>query len=77
MTTPRRRKHTQQAGRITPDAIAAFRAGDAIALARALRLPPWHASPLEAVGACPWPCTTGGAATWADAIELRAQLEAA
>ena len=33
--------------RITPGAIAAFRAGDRKDLAEALELPPWHVSPLD------------------------------
>lgn len=77
MTTIRRRTRNQQAGRITPEAVAAFVAGDHAALQRALRLPPWQVSPLNAVGACPYPSGTGGADTWDDSLALRGQLESA
>ena len=65
--------------RITPGAIAAFRAGDRKDLAEALELPPWHVSPLDVErGAdCPWPRNSAGAVTWERALELRAELEAA
>lgn len=76
MATIRRRRHTEMPGRITAEAVAAFRAGDSLALSRALRLPPWQASPLSAIGECPWPCSTAGGRAWADSIALRKQLEA-
>ena len=77
MTTIRRRTRNQQAGRITPEALAAFSAGDRATLKRALRLPPWQVSPLDAEGACPYPPLTGAAATWPDSLTLRNQLQAA
>ena len=77
MSTIRRRTRNQQAGRITPEAVAAFVAGDHVTLKRALRLPPWQVSPLDADGACPYPPQTAAAATWADSLAMRNQLEAA
>lgn len=77
MTTLHRRKRTEQAGRITQAAVEAFRAGDELALHRALRLPPWQISPLQVDRDCPWPAGTGGAMTWPDSVALRAELEAA
>lgn len=77
MTTIRRRTRTQQAGRITPEAVAAFRAGDHATLKHALRLPPWQVSPLDAEGACPYPSLTAAAVTWLDSLTLRNQLQAA
>jgi hypothetical protein len=70
--TPKTRDHP-----ITPEAVAAYRAGDALALHRALNLKPWTASPLDAGGACPWSPGSGGAETWQLAVDLRAELEAA
>jgi hypothetical protein len=77
MTTIRRRTRSQQAGRITPEAVAAFNAGDHATLKHALRLPPWQVSPLDAEGACPYPSLTAGAVTWLDSSTLRNQLQAA
>lgn len=63
--------------RITPETVNAFRAGDAIALHRALGLRPWQTSPLDADTPEPPPDMHGGA--WADswplAFELRTMLE--
>jgi hypothetical protein len=42
----KRRKSKLKAFKITPEVVAAFEAGDEQALACALKLPPWHASPL-------------------------------
>ncbi|WP_395117753.1 hypothetical protein ACFCQI_14260 [Rhodanobacter sp. FW102-FHT14D06] len=77
MTTIRRRTRNQQAGRITPEALAAFVAGDHATLKHALRLPPWQVSPLDAEEVCPYPPLTAGAVTWLDSLTLRNQLEAA
>ena len=77
MSTIRRRTRSQQAGRITPEAVAAFVAGDRATLKHALRLPPWQVSPLDAEGACPYPPLTGAAVTWLDSLALRSQLQAA
>ena len=64
--------------RITPEAIAAFVAGDYIALHRALGLAPWQCSPLDADdGPSPWPTGTVGADSWPLARALRDELRAA
>ncbi len=73
MGTIRRRTRTERV-RVTSEAVAAFNNGDAAALHRALRLPPWQASPLIAEGECPWPPGSGGHTTWADSQALRAEL---
>jgi hypothetical protein len=60
--------------RITPDAIEAFKAGDALALERALGIKPWEVNPLDASGPAPdWE----DAASWAEATALREALEEA
>lgn len=74
MANVRRRARTQQTGRITADAVAAFIAGDRMELSRALRLPPWQISPLDVAGPCPYPPTTAGGSTWPDSVKLRAEL---
>jgi hypothetical protein len=74
MTTRRRPINRPMVRRITPDAVAAFRARDRNALYRALDLKPWQANPLDAVGACPWPPGTAGHASWAEALALRAEI---
>ena len=70
----RRRKHEERSGRITTGAQAAFEAGDWLRLHRELRLPPWQASPLDAMGECPWPATTAAGVTWAASAGLRKAL---
>ena len=75
MGTLRRRRHSQQA-RVTAEAAQAFHNGDHKALHNLLRLPPWQASPIDATGDCPWPEGSAGAATWADAVALREELQA-
>jgi hypothetical protein len=65
----KRREHL-----VTPAAIAAFQANDRAALHRILDLRPWHASPLFAVGACPWPPGTAGSLTWDLVTDLRAEI---
>jgi len=67
--TPKNRDHP-----ITPDAVAAYRAGDWLRLHRTLGLRPWQGSPLDAKGARPrwW-----AEADWNLAAELREELEAA
>ena len=57
--------------RITDDAVAAYRAGDDLALFRALGLKPWDCSPLHADGQRPDWVTPD---RWAKAAELRTQL---
>lgn len=55
MPTKRRTAKSRE-HRITPEALAAFKAGDSIRLHRALGLRPWQPSPLEAdTGPVPWP----------------------
>ena len=61
---------------ITPEAVAAFRAGDRSALYRALDLPPWMASPIDAIGPCPWLAGASGAETWPEMCRLHDQLAA-
>ena len=75
MPTKRQRVTRSLVARITPEAIEAWRAGRWIDLQRALRLPPWHTSPLDADGDCPTD-NTAGASTWPESACLRAQLRA-
>ena len=64
--------------RITPEALAAFKAGDSIRLHRALGLRPWQPSPLDADdGPPPWPPGSSGREFWPLACDLRAELVAA
>jgi hypothetical protein len=64
--------------RITPEAVAAFRAGDDTALCRLLGIRPWQASPLDATGPLPAWATDGPyAASWETARQLRYELEKA
>jgi hypothetical protein len=69
--------------RITPEAIAAWEAGDYLALHTALRLHPGYPSPLPAschgLGVdpgipCPWPEGRAGHTGWADALALQAEF---
>jgi len=62
--------------RLTPEIFAAFDAGDEWALASALKLPPWHASPLH-TGPSPYPAGTAWALTLPDALEIRREILAA
>jgi hypothetical protein len=75
MPTKRMRVNRTQRTRITPEAVAAYRAGDKGELHRLLRLPPWQASPLDAEGECPFPRTSSGHLTWQDSVDLREALE--
>ncbi len=75
MPTKRMRVNRTQRTRITPDAVAAYRAGDETELDRLLRIPPWQVSPLEAEGACPYSRNAAGHGTWADSVDLREALE--
>ncbi|HUS54677.1 MAG TPA: hypothetical protein VMY41_11815 [Thermohalobaculum sp.] len=62
--------------RVTPEAIAAFEAGDHLALHRALNLGLWQVSPLDVDdGPSPWPPGTGGADSWPLACELQRELQ--
>jgi hypothetical protein len=73
----KRRVDKARRHRISPEAIAAYRAKDCNALHRALGLRPWQASPLR-VDQGPGPGgPTAYAASWPQAQELQRELEAA
>lgn len=68
----------QRTQRITPEALEAYRAGDAATLDRMLGLKPWEASPLDVDHpdqVSPWPKGSGGERSWPQALQLRKQLE--
>lgn len=80
----KRRVSKIKAGRITPEAVAAYKAGDCMGLHRALGLRPWNLSPLPASisplgvdqGAPPeWMTDEGQRADWREAQELQRALE--
>lgn len=80
MATKRQRRARGQTH--SAAAIEAYRAGDERALARALKLPPWHISPLAVGdGYSPYPSDHGYGdgphGTWLKAQKLRRDLEAA
>ena len=85
MPTMRRRTIRSTKGRITAEAVEAFKAGDFMALHRALDLPPWHPSPLpesvEPLGVDPdiTPPRDGTcwAEVWSKVVELQRELQAA
>ena len=85
MPTMRRRVERTTRGRITAEAVEAFRAGDFHALHNALNLPPWHPSPLpesvETLGVTPdHPPRADGtcwAEAWPQAVALQRELMAA
>lgn len=77
MATKRTRKTRNLRARVTPQAVAAFVAGDYTALHLELRLAPWEVNPLDAWGDCPWGPGTGGGDSWPQAVQLRAELEEA
>lgn len=65
--------------RITPEAQAAYTARDWTGLHRQLGLKPWEANPLDVDHPdqpSPWPKGSGGELSWAQAVQLRAELEA-
>jgi hypothetical protein len=73
--TPKSKQH-----RITPAAVAAYKAGAWMDLHRALGLYPWDVSPLDAVDAEPpaWaPPNDAWRIGWPQARALRAELERA
>ncbi len=72
-----RQRRPDPGPRITPEAVTAYRDGDVITLQRELRLPPWHPSPIDAVGQSPFPSSSAGARFWPAAVALREALEAA
>ncbi len=60
---------------ITPEAVAAFKAGDWLALHAALRLHPWECNPLDAnAGPSPWPPGCAGSISWPEAQRLRREI---
>lgn len=73
----KRRPRNIARSRITPAALAAYRAGDSQELHKALNLAPWEVSPLEVSGACPWPPGSAGATTWAESKQLLEDLQCA
>ena len=78
MATKRRALKRQRHRKITPAAIAAFKAGDDEALCEALALRPWEfPSPLTKWNRCLWPPGTAGADWWPECEALRAELEKA
>jgi hypothetical protein len=71
----RYRRRAARTVRMTPAAVAAFRAGDRAALHDELGLKSWQPSPLDVGGRCPWPAGTAGAKAWPEMVAVRAQLE--
>ena len=71
----KRRVGKMRALAITPEAVEAFRAGNWIALHRALGLKPWEASPLHAERHAERPSSSVYAESLPQALELKAQLE--
>jgi hypothetical protein len=63
--------------RVTPEAVAAFQAGDRREVSRLLQLKPWETNPLDAdVDAPPWRSDgTTRALMWSQAVALRKALE--
>lgn len=73
----KRRLAKERAHRITPEAITAFVAGDAIRLHRLLGLRPWQPSPLAVDASASPPLDgTAWAASWSLAVELQRELQA-
>jgi len=82
----KRRNAKARLHRITAEAVEAFEAGDYMALHNALGLAPWEASPLPAsitvLGVDPngpkqWSDSQVNIETWAQAVELQRELQAA
>ena len=75
----KRRKSKMKALQLTPEVFAAFDAGDKNALRRALKLPHWHASPLDTnlAGPAPYGPETCWAISRPDALEIRLEILAA
>ena len=74
----KRRSAKSRPHRVTPEAITAFVAGDAMRLHRLLGLRPWQPSPLAVdAGRAPAPDGTAWAASWSLAVELQRELQAA
>ncbi|WP_394889549.1 hypothetical protein ACG873_30260 [Mesorhizobium sp. AaZ16] len=75
---PLKRRALKARRRITPEAVAAYRAADWQALYFALDMRPWEISPLDVHdGRSPYPAGSGGAESWPTAQKLRIELEAA
>ena len=73
--TPLKRKTYR---RVTPAAVAAFKAGDNAALREALNLMPWEfPSPLTKAERSALPPGTFGAKWWPECVALRDELEKA
>ena len=75
----RRRVPKAKRLRITTEAAQAYRSGDYLLLHRHLGLNPWEASPLDVDypdQPSPWPEGSGGARSWPQAVQLKAELEA-
>ena len=72
----KRRKSKMRAHQLTPEVFAAFDAGDKNALRRALKLPHWHASPLDTdpAGPAPYGHETCWAISRPDAMEIRQEI---
>ena len=75
----KRRKPKIRTHQLTPEVFAAFEAGDEYALHRSLKLPPWHASPLDTnlAGPAPYGPETCWALSRPDALEIRREILAA
>jgi hypothetical protein len=65
-----------RAHQLTPEVFAAFEAGDENTLRRALKLPPWHASPLDPdlAGPAPYGQTTCWAMSRPAALAIRQEI---
>ena len=72
----KKRKSKMRAYLFTPEAFAAFEAGDEYTLRRSLKLPPWHASPLDTdlAGPAPYGPGTCWAISRPDALEIRQEI---
>ncbi len=72
----KRRKSKMRTHQLTPEVFAAFDAGDANALRRALKLPHWHASPLDPdiAGPALYAHETCWAMSRPDALEIRQEI---
>ena len=72
----KKRKSKMRAYQFTPEVFAAFEAGDEYTLRRSLKLPPWHASPLDTdlAGPAPYGPETCWAISRPDALEIRQEI---
>ena len=77
---PVKKRKSKKAYQFTPEVFAAFEAGDEYSLRRALKLPPWHATPLDTDLAGPPPYGSEDMLinqTRPDALEIRQEILAA